>query len=95
MSTIEENTAWEPEEPFERIYSGLKSRPAMSRQGQTEEMMLMTEMRIIIELLGRKGKISKASLLTLLHTYMLTQPRLKPLSDFLAQELAIEQRTRT
>ena len=88
MATTEENTEWEPEEPFERIYSGLKSRPAMARQGQAEETMLMTEMRVTIELLGRKGKISNASLLTLLHTYMLTRPRLKPLSDFLAQELA-------
>lgn len=91
MATTDENTAWEPEEPFERIYSSLQSRPTMSRQGQTEETMLMTEMRVTIELLGRKGKISKASLLTLLHTYTLTQPRLKPLSNFLAQELALEQ----
>jgi len=90
MATTEENTAWEPEEPFARIYSGLKSRPAMSSQGQTEEMMLLTEMRVTIELLGRKGKISKTSLLTLLHTYALTRPRLKPLSDFLAQELTKE-----
>ena len=95
MATVEENTTWEPEEPFERIYSNLQSRPAMSRQGQTEETMLVTEMRVTIELLGRKGKISKGSLLTLLHTYTLTRPRLKPLSDFLAQELAIEQRTHT
>lgn len=94
MTTTEENTTWEPEEPFERIYSGLQSRPAMSHQGQTEEMMLMTEMRVTIELLGRKGKISKGSVLTLLHTYTLSQPCLKPLSDFLAQELAIEQQTR-
>ena len=90
MTTTEENTTWEPEEPFERIYGALKSRPAMSHQGQTEEMMLMTESRVTIELLGRKGKISKASLLTLLYTYTLTQPHLKPLSDFLAQELALE-----
>jgi hypothetical protein len=90
MATTEENTNWEPEEPFARIYSGLKSRPAMSSQGQTEEMMLLTEMRVTIELLGRKGKISKTSLLTLLHTYALTRPRLKPLSDFLAQELTKE-----
>lgn len=88
MAAPEENTTWEPKEPFEWIYNDLKSRPAMSRQGQTEEMMLMTEMRVTIELLGRKGKISKANLLTLLHTYMLTRPRLKLLSDFLAQELA-------
>lgn len=83
----EENTNWEPEEPFARIYSDLKSRLPMSRQAHTEEMMLITEMRFTIELLVRKGKISKTSLLTLLHTYTISRPRLKPLSDFLAQEL--------
>jgi hypothetical protein len=87
MATTEENTEWEPEEPFERIYSNLKSRPAMSLQGQSEETMLMTEMRVTIELLERRGKITRASLLTLLHTCALSRPRLKPLSDFLAQEL--------
>ncbi len=50
--------------------------------------MLITEIRVTIELLERKGKISKASLLTLLHTYMLTQRQFKPLSDLLAHELA-------
>ena len=90
----EENTTWEPEGTFERIYSALKSRPAMSRQEQTEEVMLLTEIRVIMELLGRRGKVSKASLLNLLHTFMLTQPGLKPLSDFLAQELTREQRAR-
>jgi hypothetical protein len=88
MMTTEENVTWEPEEPFEHIYGDLKSRPFMFREGQSGEMMLMTEIRVTIELLERKGKISKASLLTLLHTYMLTQPRFKPLSDFLAHELA-------
>lgn len=92
METIEENTAWEPEGIFARIYGELKARPGMARQGQTEEMMLKTEFRVTLELLGRKGKVSKFSVLTLLHTFMLTQPRFKPLSDFLAQELAMEQR---
>ncbi len=91
MATPEENTNWEPVEPFERIYGDLKCRPALSRSEQTAEMMLMTEMCVTIELLGRKGKISKASLLTLLHTYTLSRSRLKALSDFLAQELTIEQ----
>lgn len=94
METIEENTAWEPEGTFARIYSQLKSRPGMTRQGQTEETMLKTEFRVTLELLGRKGKVSKFSALNLLHTFMLTQPRFKPLSDFLAQELALEQRER-
>lgn len=88
MMTTEENTTWEPMEPFERIYSELKARPFMFREGQSGEMMLITEIRVTIELLERKGKISKASVLTLLHTYMLTQRQFKPLSDFLAQELA-------
>ena len=92
MRTAEDNTAWEPEESFECIYGEIKSRPSMIGQGQTDEMMVMTEIRVTIELLGRQGKVSKTSLLTLLRTYMLTRPRLKPLSDFLAQELAIEQR---
>ncbi len=87
MTTTEENTVWEPVEPFERIYNGLKSRPAMSRQGQSEETMLLTEIRVTLELLERKGKITRASLLALLSTYMLTRPRLTLLSDFLAQEL--------
>ena len=94
MGTIEENTAWEPEGTFTRIYSDLKDRPGMTRQGQTEEMMLKTDFRVTLALLGRKGKVSKFSVLTLLHTFMLTQPRLKPLSDFLAQELALEQHER-
>ncbi|MGH2494369.1 MAG: hypothetical protein ACRDIV_06665 [Ktedonobacteraceae bacterium] len=92
METIEENTAWEPEGTFARIYSDLKARPGMTRQGQTEEMMLKTDFRVTLELLGRKGKVSKFSVLTLLRTFMLTWPRLKPLSDFLAQELTMEQR---
>ena len=53
----------------------------------------MTEIRVTIELLGRRGKVSKASLLNLLHSYMVTQMHLKPLSDFLGQELTREQRS--
>ena len=93
MGIPHENTTWEPERTFERIYSALKSRPAMSRQEQTEEVMLLTEIRVTIELLGRRGKVSKASLLNLLHSYMVTRMHLKPLSDFLAQELISEQRS--
>ncbi len=88
METTDENIDWEPEEPFARIYSEL-----LARKGQTEEKAILTEIRATLQWLERKGKVSKASLLTLLRSAILTRPRLRPLIDFLGQKLAAEQRT--
>jgi len=88
METTDEDMDWGPEEPFARIYSEL-----MARQEQAEDKMTLTKIRVTLEWLERKGKVSRASLLTLLRSAMLTHPRFKPLNDFLGQELAMEQRT--
>jgi len=88
METTDEDMDWGPEEPFARIYSEL-----MARQEQAEDKMTLTKIRVTLEWLERKGKVSKASLLTLLRSAMLAHPRFKPLNDFLEQELAMEQRT--
>jgi len=89
METEEEDTTWEPEESFERMHSALKSRSGAPTQERANA--LMTEIRIAIELLDRKGKIEKPILLKLLRSYMLTQPHLEPLSTFLTQELEMMQ----
>ena len=88
LDTSDADMNWEPEKPFARIHSELTA-----RHEQTEEATLLNEIRVTLESLQQQGKISRASLLTLLHSATLAQPHLKPLNDFLEQELAIEQRT--
>jgi hypothetical protein len=84
METEESDTNWEPETPFARIQSELAARSSASSQQQAGEVM--TEIRVIIALLDRKGKVSKSTLLALLHSYTVTQPHLKPLADFLQEQ---------
>jgi hypothetical protein len=83
MGTSDEDVNWGPEESFARIYSEL-----IARQEHAEDKMVLTEIRVTLEWLERKGKVGKANLLTLLRSAMLTQRHFKPLTDFLEQELA-------
>ena len=91
-SSGENDVTWTPQDAFLRANQGLALR--YGRAGEASIKAIVTEIHATIEVLDRGKKIEIEKLLVLLHTYMLTQPSLQSLSDFLKEELEAERQRR-
>ena len=86
----EENTKWEPETAFRGICQELDRKFSPLTQDKREE--ILTELRVIIEVLDRKGIVDKGALLLLLNSLRRTRNYLSYLGKFLDKELEIHKR---
>jgi len=83
-STGQNDDTWNPQHAYRRVNQGLALRYSTS---DNEVKTIVTEIHATLELLHRGRKIEQEKLLALLHSYMLTQPSLQALSEFLREEL--------
>jgi hypothetical protein len=85
-----QDTKWEPETAFRGICQELERKFSPLTQDKREE--ILTELRVIIEVLDRKGIVDKGALLLLLNSLVRTRDHLGHLAKFLDKELEIHKR---
>lgn len=85
LARVDEDTTWEPEPAFGRIYAKLASE--YSEQARDEVGGIVSEFRDIIETLDRKEIVDKEKVLAMLHAYTGKMNLMDQLSGFLAIEI--------
>lgn len=84
----EHDITWNPQDAYEHVIQTLTLRYAAVTADNLKT--IQTEIQATIEVLDRHRKIDKGRLLTLLHTYTVTQLSLQALSTFLKEEIKVE-----
>ena len=85
-----ENTQWEPEAAFRRIGREVAMKFGPLTEDVTEA--IVTELRVIVEVLDRKSVVEKGALLFALERLASRSNGLEHLSKFLSKELEIHKR---
>ena len=83
--TREYDTMWNPQDAYKHAIEALMLRYDATTTDDIKT--ILAEIQATIEVLDRNGKMDKGRLLTLLHSYTVTQPLLEALSDFLKGEI--------
>jgi len=85
LARVDEDTKWEPEPAFERIYDKLTTQ---FREQTTDEVReIVYEFRDIIEMLDRKEIVAKENVLAMLYGFTSKMHLMDQLSEFLAIEI--------
>ena len=85
LARVDEDTTWEPESAFGRIYDKLTSE--YSEQATDEMSKIVDEFRDIIETLDRKEIVDKEKVLAMLYGFTSKLNLMDQLNEFLAIEI--------
>ncbi|MGZ6368227.1 MAG: hypothetical protein ACXWPS_19990 [Ktedonobacteraceae bacterium] len=85
LARVDEDTTWEPESAFGRIYDKLTSE--YSEQATDVMSKIVDEFRDIIETLDRKEIVAKENVLAMLYGFTSKMHLMDPLSEFLSTEI--------
>ena len=85
LSRVDEDSTWEPEPAFERIYEKLAT--DYRRQATNELSKIVDEFRDIIETLNRKNIVDKENVLAMLYAFASQMNLMDQLPEFLAIEI--------
>jgi len=87
-----ENTQWEPEIAFVHVSEEVYAR--FDKRGEDTQDTVIDELRVNIEVLDRKGRIDKGTLLTMLKSITMTDPYMDELTNFFVRELEIYKKSK-
>ena len=87
-----ENTQWEPEIAFVHVSEEVYAR--FDKRGEDTHDEVIDELRVSIEALDRNGRIDKGTLLTMLKSLTITNPRMDELTNFFVRELNIHKKSK-